>query len=115
LFFRICNNLAAHNPYFCKRTDALGLPGFDGMHKCVVAMRMLANRTIADSLDDGYSMAESTVLECVKEFARLVQEVFQEEFLQPPNASEMNRVLQENEVRGFPVMLDSIDYMHWDW
>jgi hypothetical protein len=66
LFFIICNNLAAHNPYFCKRTDALGLPGFDGMHKCVVAMRMLANGTIADSLDDGYSMAESKVLECVK-------------------------------------------------
>jgi hypothetical protein len=72
LFFIICNNLAAHNPYFRKRTDALGLPGFDGMNKCVVAMRMLANGTIADSLDDGYSMAESKVLECVKEFARSV-------------------------------------------
>jgi hypothetical protein len=46
------------------------------MHKCLVAMRMLAKGTIADSLDDGYSMAESTILECVKEFARSVQEVF---------------------------------------
>jgi hypothetical protein len=42
------------------------------MHKCLVAMRMLTNGTIADSLDDGYSMAESMVLECVKEFARSV-------------------------------------------
>jgi hypothetical protein len=58
LFLRICNNLTAHNPYFHKRTDALGLPVFDGMHKCLVAMRMLANGTIMDSLDDGYSMAE---------------------------------------------------------
>jgi hypothetical protein len=72
LFFRICNNLAAHNPYFCKRTNALRLLGFDGMHKCLVAMRMLTNGTIVDSLDDGYSMAESMVLECVKEFARSV-------------------------------------------
>jgi hypothetical protein len=88
--------MAAHNSYFCKRADALGLPGFDSMHKCLVAMRMLANDTIADSLYDGYSMAESTVLECVKEFARSVQEVFQEEFLRPPNATEMNRILQEN-------------------
>jgi hypothetical protein len=60
-------------------------------------------------------MAESTVLECVKEFARSVQEVFQEELLRPPNATEMNRILQENEARGFPSMLGSTDCMHWDW
>jgi hypothetical protein len=60
-------------------------------------------------------MAESMVLECVKEFARSVQEVFQEELLRPPNATEMNRILQENEARGFPSMLGSIDCMHWDW
>jgi hypothetical protein len=59
---------------------------------------------------------KSMVLECVKEFARSVQEVFQEEFLRPPpNATEMNRILHENEARGFPSMLGSIDCMHWEW
>ena len=73
--------LAANNEYFRQKPDGLGRMGFHGKHKCVVAMRMLAYGSIADALDDGYAMAESTVLECVKEFARTVIAVFEEEYL----------------------------------
>jgi hypothetical protein len=89
--------------------------GFHGKHKCVVAMRMLAYGTIADSLDHGYAMAESTVLECVKEFASTIISEFEEDYLRPPNQAELNRILAENEARGFPGMIGSIDCMHWEW
>ena len=102
LFLRICNEVQANNPYFTQRADACGVEGFTGVHKCVVAMRMLAYGSIADSLDDGYSMGESTVLQCVKEFTRSVIEVFEPEYLRPPNEEETKAILAENEARGFP-------------
>ena len=107
--------LAANNEYFRQKPDGLGRMGFHGKHKCVVAMRMLAYGSIADTLDDGYAMAESTVLECVKEFARTVIAVFEEEYLRPPKEAELKRILEENKARGFPGMIGSIDCMHWEW
>lgn len=115
LFDRIYEALSARNEYFRQKVDGLGRPGFHGKHKCVVAMRMLAYGHIADALDDGYAMAESTVLECVKEFARTVIEVFEGEYLRPPNEEELARIRAENDARGFPGMIGSIDCMHWEW
>jgi hypothetical protein len=99
LFNRIYEKLAAKNEYFQQRPDGIRRLGFHGKHKCVVAMRMLAYGTIADSLDDGYAMAESTVLECVKEFASTVIAEFEDDYLRPPNQAELNRILAENEAR----------------
>ena len=115
LFDMIYQMLAANNEYFRQKPDGLGRMGFHGKHKCVVAMRMLAYGSIADALDDGYAMAESTVLECVKEFARTVIAVFEEEYLRPPKEAELKRILEENKARGFPGMIGSIDCMHWEW
>jgi hypothetical protein len=76
---------------------------------------MLAYGSIADALDDSYAMAESTVLECVKEFARTVIAVFKEEYLRPPKEAELKRILEENKARGFSGMIGSIDCTHWEW
>jgi hypothetical protein len=115
LFDMIFERLAEKSEYFHQKANGLGRMGIHGKHKCVVAMRMLAYGSIADALDDGYAMAESTVLECVKEFASTVISVFEEDYLRPPNQAEFNRILMENEARGFPGMIGSIDCMHWEW
>ncbi|XP_025815470.1 uncharacterized protein LOC112892546 [Panicum hallii] len=78
-------------------------------------MRMLAYGSPADSFDDTYRMAESTVLETVKQFARTVIAVYESDFLRPPTASELETILRVNEARGFPGMIGSIDCMHWEW
>jgi hypothetical protein len=101
LFDMIFERLAEKSEYFHQKADGLGRMGFHGKHKCVVAMRMLAYGSIADALDDGYAMAESTVLECVKEFASTVISVFEEDYLRPPNQAKLNRILMENKARGF--------------
>jgi hypothetical protein len=78
-------------------------------------MRMLAYGSPADSFDDTYRMAESIVLETVKQFARTVIAVYESDFLRPPTASELEIILRVNEARGFPGMIGSIDCMHWEW
>jgi hypothetical protein len=81
---------------------------FHPRHKCVVAMKILCRGSIADDTDDSYAMGESTALECVKEFAHTIVNVYEAEYLRPPNQSEAHHILQENEARGFSGMLESI-------
>lgn len=115
LWEKICNEVQAANEFFMGKPDAVGKMGFHGMHKCTVAMRMLAYGSFADALDDGYAMAKSTVLQCVREFASTVIELYEAEYLRPPTATEVRRIEEENVARGFPRMIGSIDCMHWDW
>ncbi|XP_026410888.1 protein ALP1-like [Papaver somniferum] len=37
------------------------------------------------------------------------------EYLRNPNQDDINRILAENETRGFSGMLGSVDCMHWPW
>jgi hypothetical protein len=89
--------------------------GFHPMHKCAIAMEMLGRGSIANGMDDAYVMGESTILYCVKEFTSTIMDPYEGEYLQPPNATMVQHILAENEARGFPRMLESIDCMHWEW
>jgi hypothetical protein len=78
-------------------------------------MKVLAYGGPANFLDDVIRMGESTILECLKEFSATVISVYAIEYLRPPNVEEVKRILASNAARGFPGMLGSIDYMHWEW
>ena len=52
LFLKIVQTLSEWSPYFVQRSDAFGKVGFSPLHKCTVAMRMLAYGTPADLWDE---------------------------------------------------------------
>jgi len=76
---------------------------------------MLAYATSADQLDEVLKIAASTCLEILGKFAEGVIETFGDEYLRPPRIDELEQILQENEARGFPGCMGSIDCMHWAW
>jgi hypothetical protein len=76
---------------------------------------MLAYGSPADQLDEILKIASSTALECLGKFAKGVIECFGPEYLRPPRADELEKILQENESRGFPGHVGSLDCMHWPW
>lgn len=115
LFLDMVHKITEKNSYFLQRANASGHKGFHPIHKCLVSMRMLSYGSPADSFDDTYRMAESTVLETVKQFVRTIISVYESEHLRPPTTSELETILQVNEARGFPGMIGSIDCMHWEW
>jgi hypothetical protein len=98
----------------CKK-NAANIKGFTPIHKCLVALRMLAYGGVADSLDDPYKMAESTVLDTLIHFVTAVVELYEKEYLRSPRAREHEVILSQNEARGFLRMIRSIDCMHWEW
>ncbi|XP_074352671.1 uncharacterized protein LOC141691817 [Apium graveolens] len=76
---------------------------------------MFAYRTATDIVDDYIRIGESTTIESLKRFVKAIVEVFGAEYLRQSNDEDVARLLAENEERGFPRMLGSIDYMHWKW
>ena len=115
LFLRIVHALSNWSPYFTQRVDAIGRNSLTSLQKCTAAIRMLAYATSADQLDEVLKIAASTCLEILGKFAEGVIETFGDEYLRPPRIDELEQILQENEARGFPGCMGSINCMHWAW
>ncbi|XP_055535702.1 uncharacterized protein LOC129724650 [Wyeomyia smithii] len=115
LFLKIANDVKNSNQYFIRKPNAAGQLGLNYLQKCTAAVRQLAYGIPADALDEYTRMAESTARKCLKEFCKTVETLYEKEFLRHPNEADIQRLLKENEQRGFPGMLGSLDCCHWEW
>jgi hypothetical protein len=73
---------------------------------------MLAYGVSADFLDDYVRMRESTIIESLKHFVKVVVDFFGDKYLRAPNAQDTARLMAMNSARGFLGMLGFIDCMH---
>jgi hypothetical protein len=76
-------------------------------------MRMIAYETPGDAKDEYLRIADSTAIESMYRFCRAVVAVFRSNYLRAPNEDETARITTQNNSRGFPRMLESIDCMRW--
>ncbi|XP_074377478.1 uncharacterized protein LOC141719001 [Apium graveolens] len=109
LFLRIEEAVKAHDNYFTQQTDAVGVRGLSSLQKMTAALRMLAYRTSGNAVDDYIRIGESTTIESLKRFVKAIVKVYGAEYLRRKNDEEVSRLLRENEQRGFPEILGSID------
>ncbi|XP_004292065.1 PREDICTED: uncharacterized protein LOC101312228 [Fragaria vesca subsp. vesca] len=112
VFLRMLNNVQTANPYFRQSYDNSGRPSFSPHQKLTCALRMLVNACSADSLDETFRMPESTAIENLGQFCRIIVTIYQGRYLRAPNANDLDRLLQRAERRGFPGMNRSLDCMH---
>ena len=98
---------------FCQ--DCCGQIGLSPQQKLTCAICQLAYGTSADSTDEYVRIGETTAIRTLKFFTRHIIEIYRAEFLRTPNRDELKGILEENEERGFPGCLGSIDGMHWAW
>ena len=75
-------------------------------------MRMFAYGVAADAVDEYLRMGESTARIALRHFCQGVIPQFESDYLRSPNAEDLQRILHQNERRGFPGMIGSIDCMH---
>ena len=115
LFLRIVNEVEQYDPYFIQRTDAVGIFGLLSLQKITAAYRILAYGTPADFVDEYIRIGESTVIESMRRFVKVVIAMFGDHYLRSPNNIDIAQLLQTGEQRGFPDMLGNIDCMHWQW
>ncbi|KAL2490984.1 putative harbinger transposase-derived nuclease [Abeliophyllum distichum] len=115
LFLRIVQAVEGHDKYFNQKRDGVGKLGLSTFQKITVMFRMLAYGVAVDATDEYIKIGESTAIESLKRFCRAIVEVFAEQYLRPPNANDIARLLHIGKQRGFPEMLGSLDCMHWKW
>lgn len=115
LFLRIKNAVEENDTWFELRRDAKGELGLSPLQKCTAALRMLAYGMAADQVDEYLRMGETTARTSLIRFSEGVIKIFGEEYLRRPTESDLQRLLQNGERRGFPGMIGSIDCMHWEW
>jgi len=66
-------------------------------------------------VDEYVRIGETTANESLQRFCRSVIEVFGEEYLRAPTEADLLRLHAENQKRGFPGMVGSLDCCHWEW
>ena len=112
LFMRILEGVRLYDDYFEAQPDATSNYGFSSYQECIAAIRMLAYGVADDLVDEYLRMSESTCLESMYRFCKVVVQVFGLEYLREPDVEDTARRLSINESRGIPEMLGSIDCMH---
>ncbi|XP_026410362.1 uncharacterized protein LOC113305556 [Papaver somniferum] len=60
-------------------------------------------------------MGKTTLYKYLKRFVRNIVALYKSTYLRKPIQDDIDRLLAENEARGFPGMLGSVDCMHWTW
>ncbi|KAI5351118.1 hypothetical protein L3X38_004009 [Prunus dulcis] len=76
---------------------------------------MLTYGCSAYSIDEYCRLGGSTALECLQKFCSVIKARYGQWYLRSPNPAYLYRLLHKVSRRGFPGMLGSLDYMHFEW
>uniref|UniRef100_A0A803Q2N0 Uncharacterized protein n=1 Tax=Cannabis sativa TaxID=3483 RepID=A0A803Q2N0_CANSA len=98
VFLSIVQALESHSSYFQMRFDTTSKRGLSPLQKCTAAMRMLAYGVPADYVDEYVRIGETSAIDCLVNFVRGVNEIFETEYLRRPNVDDIRRLLQMGEV-----------------
>ncbi|XP_021766662.1 putative nuclease HARBI1 [Chenopodium quinoa] len=115
LFCRIMSKVVEGDQFFQQRRNADGKLGLSPLQKCTAAIRMLAYGVAADAVDEYLRLGQTTSRQALQHFCQGVISQFESEYLRKPTDEDLRRILHQNDLRGFPGMIGSIDCMHWEW
>lgn len=115
LFLRILEEVCDYDKDFLQKEDACGILGHSPYMKMLAVMKHFSKGLGADSMDDYAQMGASTIYHYAKKFVDAVIWIYNSRYMRQPNAQDTQRLLKENEARGFPGMLGSVDCFHWAW
>ncbi|XP_068309738.1 uncharacterized protein [Pyrus communis] len=115
VFKRLLHDVQQVNPYFQQKQERAGHAGFSPHQKVTIALRMIAYGSSADPMDETHGISESSCLDTLEQFYVTIVQVYKDKYLREPNQEDLDRLIHKAEDRGFPNMIGSLDYMHWDW
>ena len=92
VFLGILEHIQTVDPYFRQSQDCAGRLGFSPHQKLTYALRMLATACSDDSLDESFSMPQSTAIENLGRFCCTIVTMYQERYLRAPTKSRETRV-----------------------
>uniref|UniRef100_A0A6U2W2P8 Nuclease HARBI1 n=1 Tax=Paramoeba aestuarina TaxID=180227 RepID=A0A6U2W2P8_9EUKA len=116
LYLRIRADLIEYDPFFPRRTDAVGKQGAFPDQKIVAAIEILTSgESFEKSAQGTNNVSDTMVWNSLQHFCDGVIALYEAEYLRSPTQEDVERLEKLNASRGFPGMLGSIDCMHWKW
>ncbi len=97
-FLKIMEAIVVHDSYFVQKRDATGLLGFSSIHKCIVAIRMLAYDVVANYIDEYCRLSKSIAFECLKFFVKVIRTCFESNYFKQPTLAK-SQEMNENQRR----------------
>ncbi|GJT46354.1 ALP1-like protein [Tanacetum coccineum] len=84
--------------------------------KCTAAVRQLAYGNTPDAFDEYLQMSKHTARDCLFHINKCIISLYMAEYLREPTLKDVKKIYNKHVTRhGFPGMLESFDYMHWEW
>jgi len=68
VFLRVIEALDNQDEYFQMRVNVTHRKGISSLHKCTVALHILAYGSTTDSVDKYIQIVETTIMECLQNF-----------------------------------------------
>ena len=117
LFFRLRDDLVAHNPrVWSQRKDCFGKWGQPTDVKVLLCLRYIGTGRSFDDLDDSSRMARETARQYVNQFYIDVNEIYGAEFYNRyPNRAELKEIAERYEDAGFPGCIGAVDCTDLIW
>uniref|UniRef100_A0A0D3EDX7 DDE Tnp4 domain-containing protein n=1 Tax=Brassica oleracea var. oleracea TaxID=109376 RepID=A0A0D3EDX7_BRAOL len=115
LFMHIVDRLSNKVQYFREKKDGFGRISLSPLQKCTAVIRVLAYGSAADTVDEYLRLGETTTQLCVENFVEGIIYLFGDDYLRRPTPTDLQRLFDIGEHRGFPGMIGNIDCMLWEW
>lgn len=116
LFVQVYEGCINKPPFVLYKDGVTGKQGIHPLNRITGCLRFLSYGCAYDADDEYVRISESTMLDSVRVFLRIIKQQFGDSFLnRNPTEEEKNYVLSINKKRGFPGMFASWDCTHFDW
>lgn len=115
LVLNIIGELCQVEPKFNYQYDALNIRGHNPEQKVTSTLRILGYGRPPDSNDEYLRIGKATAYKYLSLFCETMINHFGPTYLRKPTDADVREILKQNQERGFPGMLSSVDYMHWVW
>lgn len=114
VFDRVYNKLPV-TPLFVRKRDALCTLGIHPLQRITASLLLMAYGVASDFVDEYCRLSGPSLMKSLKAFTRVVVEAFGAEYLRSPTATNLERLLHINAARGFPGLVASIYFQHYEW
>nr|GEY12072.1 hypothetical protein [Tanacetum cinerariifolium] len=116
LFTKIVREVTDASHCFQQRDDFARHRVISTLMKYTFAIRQLAYGCVPDSLDEYLQMGATTTRKYLKNFCKVIMNLYGEEFLRKPTYTDMKKLYAYHEEKHrFTEMLGSTDCTNWPW
>ena len=125
MMFRVCRSrvqrmlediMTTNHPFYVKSVDAAGKRGACLEAKVLLPLKTFAYGVPPHTFTDYFQMSEGLAAKCCDEFAAIMKQLYDEEYLRIPDTTDMKRIIvlhkERHRVNG---MFGSLDCMHTGW